>query len=165
MKILKITFIAFLAILSIISCKKDMKEELTIDDFKTEKSLALIVDKVKEFSTISNSETNRVIETSKLLYKEVDILVEEYGKEKAKSFALELMKQARKQEGSTSSFATAGCCSLAPAGNVNATCCNFWENIVVAFETLDCTRPYAGAPNSVITEFYLCVQAEVCENC
>lgn len=164
MKALKIYFFALLTVASIVSCKKAGRTELTVEDFRNETRLHVIAEKVNLFSAISSTENKRVLEEYGTLRENLDYIIGKYGKQKAKIFALQLLKKA-KAESTEGRAAQAPCCALNLNGTTDQSCCNFWERIVVAIETLDCSHPYPGAPQSVIQEFYQCIQAEVCENC
>ena len=163
MKKILVAFTALAICIIFTLCRKPARVSPGLEEFKQEDRLTQIVESIQRFSVLGPSDSLEIFAEYITFRQQVDYLLKKYGKQQAKTWAREMMRSTAAN--AKTQRALTGCCKLKANGTTDQSCCNFWESVVVAFETIDCGRPYPGAPPREIEEFYECIQAEVCENC
>jgi len=97
-----------------------------------------------------------------LIKTNADILASRYTPAKCISYSRELAQEREYQLAEARQQPS--CCTLNTDLTTNWSCCNFFETLVVTFETLG-LAPAEGATKAQILQYYKLVQASICANC
>jgi hypothetical protein len=149
----------------VFSCtKSNAKTELTIEDFRTDKLLQLVVDNMQDLAQRFREDDKAMTITAFGNYKNaIQLLINRYGKDNIKSY----IKTLKHEEASFSVGTRAACCKKNTDGTVNMGCCNFLEYVEVSVDSFiycPATPTMYDSPQ-YWANWSSCVQFWVCLDC
>lgn len=141
--------------------KKDNPEMPAIADFRTDPKVSALYESIKPLQKMAPTHPE-ALRTICLIKTKADLLVSRYTLAKCISYSRELAQERQYQPAEVRQ--QPGCCTLNTDLTTNWSCCNFFETLVVTFETLG-LAPAEGATRAQILQYYKLVQASICANC